>query len=50
VAEKPEDEVRADLLAYLTDVEENTITVPGNKPATIDRLISVRRTHLHWQD
>jgi len=50
LAEKPDDEIRADLLAYLTDVEENAISVPGNKPATIDRLISVRRTHLEWHD
>jgi hypothetical protein len=31
-------------------VEENSITVPGNKPATLDRLLEVRRAHLQWQD
>ncbi|HAY15212.1 MAG TPA: hypothetical protein PLB31_05680 [Fimbriimonadaceae bacterium] len=49
-AEKPEEEVREDILQYLIDVEENSITVPGNKPATLDRLLEVRRAHLQWQD
>jgi len=41
-ADLPESEIREQIMKYLTHVGENLIGYPGNKEATIDRLLWIK--------